>query len=210
LSDRKEYNRLWHLKNRERRLLENKVRYLKQKEKEAVRSSAYHARPEIKAKEAARHRAYRLEHKEEREAYERAYRLEHKKEMAAYQYSYRLANLEKTEANALRQAAKRRARKKNAPILEAIEHAVVFERDGGVCGICGVLVDPANWHLDHVIPLSRGGEHSYANVQVSHPTCNLSKGAGSSGDTRSSGVVARATNTTHGQISPDPLTSRHG
>jgi 5-methylcytosine-specific restriction endonuclease McrA len=37
-------------------------------------------------------------------------------------------------------------------------------------------VDPANWHLDHVVPLSRGGEHSYANVQVAHPFCNLSKG----------------------------------
>jgi 5-methylcytosine-specific restriction endonuclease McrA len=33
------------------------------------------------------------------------------------------------------------------------------------------------WDLDHVIPLSKGGEHSYDNVQVTHPSCNRKKGA---------------------------------
>ena len=52
----------------------------------------------------------------------------------------------------------------------------MFKRDKGRCGICRKKVDPADWHLDHIVPLSRGGEHSYANVQVTHPFCNESKG----------------------------------
>jgi 5-methylcytosine-specific restriction endonuclease McrA len=32
-------------------------------------------------------------------------------------------------------------------------------------------------HIDHVIPLARGGEHSYANAQAAHGPCNMRKGA---------------------------------
>jgi 5-methylcytosine-specific restriction endonuclease McrA len=30
-------------------------------------------------------------------------------------------------------------------------------------------------HIDHIVPLSRGGLHCYANVQVAHSRCNLRK-----------------------------------
>jgi 5-methylcytosine-specific restriction endonuclease McrA len=61
--------------------------------------------------------------------------------------------------------------------VTTLDRSVVFERDEGVCGICGLPVDPANWHLDHIISLSQEGAHSYANTQVSHPACNQAKGA---------------------------------
>jgi len=32
-----------------------------------------------------------------------------------------------------------------------------------------------NWHLDHIYPVVKGGEHSYKNVAVSHPRCNQKK-----------------------------------
>ena len=67
-----------------------------------------------------------------------------------------------------------RARKRKA-YVEDVDPAHVWERDEGVCGICQQPADRTDWHLDHVIPLSRGGAHSMANVQVSHPACNLSK-----------------------------------
>lgn len=73
-----------------------------------------------------------------------------------------------------RYAAKRRARLGVA--TEPVLRAAVWERDGGICGICGDVVD-GPWHMDHVVPLSRGGPHTYANVQVSHPRCNMRKGA---------------------------------
>lgn len=72
--------------------------------------------------------------------------------------------------------AARRARE-NKAASEAISKARVWARDRGICGICGKKADKGNWHLDHVIPLSRGGTHTYGNVQVSHPFCNWKKGA---------------------------------
>jgi 5-methylcytosine-specific restriction endonuclease McrA len=70
----------------------------------------------------------------------------------------------------------RRARMQ-AVFVEYVRRDEVFRRDKGQCGICGAMVDPADWHLDHILPVSRGGEHSYANVQVTHPDCNRAKGA---------------------------------
>lgn len=58
---------------------------------------------------------------------------------------------------------------------EYVDRLVVLELDDGVCGICGGDVDPMNYHIDHVIPLSKGGRHNYANVQVACPPCNLAK-----------------------------------
>lgn len=44
---------------------------------------------------------------------------------------------------------------------------------GGVCAYC-----PAPWeHLDHYIPLARGGSHTIANLVPACAACNLSKGA---------------------------------
>lgn len=59
---------------------------------------------------------------------------------------------------------------------EGFTRSEVFARDRGFCHLCGKKVDPRHWHLDHIIPLSRGGPHTKANVAVSHPRCNLKKG----------------------------------
>lgn len=70
----------------------------------------------------------------------------------------------------------RRAREWDA-FVEDVDSDVVWERDKGLCGICKGQVDiNENWHLDHIIPLAKGGLHCYDNVQVAHSACNLSKG----------------------------------
>lgn len=59
---------------------------------------------------------------------------------------------------------------------EPIRRRRVYDRDGWCCGIiCRQPVDPAlrypdpmSASLDHVVPLSRGGPHTYANVQLAH------------------------------------------
>lgn len=77
---------------------------------------------------------------------------------------------------------KRRAMKKGVD-AESVVALDVYERDGWQCGVCGGDVDPAlSWpdplsaSLDHVVPLSRGGAHNYANVQLAHLVCNERKG----------------------------------
>ena len=60
--------------------------------------------------------------------------------------------------------------------VDVIYKAVVWKRDKGLCGICNTSADPFKWHLDHIIPLGPG-KHSYENVRVTHPQCNIAKAA---------------------------------
>jgi 5-methylcytosine-specific restriction endonuclease McrA len=89
--------------------------------------------------------------------------------------AWRAANPDKVRLYVKRSEAKRRAQRMALP-TEDIDFTFVFERDGGMCGICGQAVTPEAWDLDHIVPLSLGGHHVYSNVQVSHPRCNRSKG----------------------------------
>lgn len=66
---------------------------------------------------------------------------------------------------------------------EKIIHLVVFERDEWICNICKELIDRRlrgnSWMratLDHIIPLSKGGAHTYDNVAAAHWLCNMKKG----------------------------------
>lgn len=75
---------------------------------------------------------------------------------------------------------------------EAIRRQDVFERDGWVCGICGISLlrkqrhDPATGRLDdrcptidHIVPLSLGPPcpgHVWPNVRAACRRCNMEKG----------------------------------
>jgi 5-methylcytosine-specific restriction endonuclease McrA len=53
----------------------------------------------------------------------------------------------------------------------------VFNRDGGRCFYCYCDVPRNGGHFDHVVPVARGGNSSYANLVLSCVRCNESKGA---------------------------------
>lgn len=78
--------------------------------------------------------------------------------------------------------AKSRRARKRAAFVEHIDPAVVFERDGWRCQLCGDDVSrdvdprhPKAPSVDHIVPLARGGLHEYTNVQCAHYGCNSSK-----------------------------------
>lgn len=78
--------------------------------------------------------------------------------------------------------ARRRARKAGAK-TERFTRREIYERDRWICGICRKRVDPdLTWphpmskSLDHVIPISQGGDHTRANCRLAHVICNLSRG----------------------------------
>lgn len=82
-----------------------------------------------------------------------------------------------------RKMSERRARLAGA-FVEDVDPATLFERDGWRCHICGKKCrqDVDGFHplaptIDHLVPLARGGEHSYRNTACAHRTCNVSKGA---------------------------------
>lgn len=80
---------------------------------------------------------------------------------------------------------RRRAMKKGAGgAIERVVAQEIFKRDGWLCGICRHPIDPSVTYpsrrsasLDHVVPLSWGGEHTALNVQAAHLGCNMEKGA---------------------------------
>ena len=77
----------------------------------------------------------------------------------------------------------RRAQIKQAPIIDpVIDIAVLYIRDKGICSLCHKTVkqalhwpDPMSATMDHIIPLTKGGEHSWKNVALAHFICNTRK-----------------------------------
>ncbi len=51
----------------------------------------------------------------------------------------------------------------------------VIERDGPVCHYCRRAARPL--HIDHVIPVSKGGQNVLTNLVVASRSCNLNKAA---------------------------------
>lgn len=68
------------------------------------------------------------------------------------------------------------APRKRPPLSLTLRQAVIA-RDGYWCGICGSEVIPTDVHIDHILPVIRGGLDLLVNLQVAHSTCNMRKGA---------------------------------
>lgn len=59
--------------------------------------------------------------------------------------------------------------------VEVVYRDTLYELYMGRCGICGQNVSQRKFTIDHIIPASRGGEHSYQNCQPAHQSCNQAK-----------------------------------
>jgi 5-methylcytosine-specific restriction endonuclease McrA len=52
---------------------------------------------------------------------------------------------------------------------------LIFERDNFTCYICGKKFDKKQLEVDHVFPLSKGGDNSFNNLGTTCISCNRSK-----------------------------------
>ena len=82
--------------------------------------------------------------------------------------------------------ARRRVRIEKNLLDKDITLKRLFDRDRGQCWICGLLCDysdqtargktmvAGNYYpsIDHIVPLCKGGEHSWKNVKLAHRICN--------------------------------------
>lgn len=76
----------------------------------------------------------------------------------------------------------RRATKKGLPAQRDITLAELIRKKGDTCSICGL---PCYYYgdyrsalypsIDHIIPINKGGGHTWDNVQVAHRICNSHK-----------------------------------
>lgn len=52
----------------------------------------------------------------------------------------------------------------------------VFEKSNGKCAYCdSQLIESGNWHVDHVVPISRGGADEIENMVAACHRCNTKK-----------------------------------
>lgn len=76
-----------------------------------------------------------------------------------------------------------------------INHYVLFEMHGWICCLCRQKVNKHLRHpnfmaatVEHLIPISMGGTHTWDNVAVSHAKCNFDRGNSLLKD--SSGIIS--------------------
>jgi 5-methylcytosine-specific restriction endonuclease McrA len=110
-------------------------------------------------------------------AYFKEWRMRNPERFAELQRESYRRNYEKNYPRYLTNARNWRARKKLADGSHTSEEVQQMVRDqGGVCAYCELSLN-GSYHVDHMIPLSRGGRNDWTNLAITCGNCNLSKGS---------------------------------
>lgn len=105
----------------------------------------------------------------------REYRQVNIEKIKKYKQEWGATNSEKISAAQHRRRSYKRGNG-GAYIVKDIE--VIFNQQGGRCNACGkklIRYNKKQYHIDHIIPLARGGSNNPENIQLLCPSCNLSK-----------------------------------
>jgi 5-methylcytosine-specific restriction endonuclease McrA len=113
----------------------------------------------------------------------RAYsKIRYKKNGALRQANSRARNIDK-----VRERERQKNRKRRASLSKPYNELQVIATYGANCYLCGLGIDfmaprkcgVVGWengfHVDHLIPVSKGGQDTLENVRPAHGLCNLSK-----------------------------------
>lgn len=165
-----EYFRAHYAANKERVDKRNRAYYAANKEQ----MTAY--REANKERRRQQRRAYRETHKKQESEQQRIYREANKEKTARIWHTWYIANRERVIARAHVARHIRRGRIHNAEgTHSAADIRAQYKRQKNLCYWCREqLIKP--YHIDHVVPLSRGGSNWPENIVISCPACNLSKG----------------------------------
>lgn len=75
-----------------------------------------------------------------------------------------------------RELAKRRKVRRRDATVGKVDYDLIIEQYGFICHICNKeIMDLKDLHMDHVVPLARGGAHAQDNLLPAHGICNQRK-----------------------------------
>ena len=160
------------------------------------RAKRHHDKNLEKHRELAK--KYREEHREELREYFRNYRIEHSEKKRQSDRSWRTRNAEHARAmararyrrnkqsyitkarqwaelnpeKAMEHERRKRFRRRGAPPNQEAQHYMKI-LDSDPCCYCGRYSD--SMEIDHIIPLSKGGDSHWTNLTAACRSCNASK-----------------------------------
>jgi len=127
---------------------------------------------------AENNKQYRIDNATAIAEYKKQYQIDNAKAIAEREKQYFKSPSGRKAGKAARQ--NRRARKKKAEgritkiVIQQIEESNILKYGELTCVYCGVVVHN-NYHLEHKIPLARGGDNTIENLTITCPTCNMRK-----------------------------------
>lgn len=183
-----------YLRNNKKVISPKRREYIKQYEKdnaEKIRKRMREYRLKNKEKLREQMKKYREANKEDYIEYQKTYKVENKEKIRAKRREYYLNNknlfqemlqiYRKTEKGKM--AYKNSNNKRRAKIKEGsikTEDLQLLIENSKTCYWCNSKLnkkEKAGFHLDHYVPLAKGGTHTIDNIVISCPDCNLRKNA---------------------------------
>ena len=141
--------------------------------------------------ERERLRAIKAQERKNREAERRIKRChECGKQFESVRHKYCSTECRNKHKNRVKEIKRRHKLKENGKINWNITLHKLIKRDNNTCHICGskcnsedyiiddennFIVGPDYPSIDHVIPVSKGGTHTWDNVKLAHMSCNTIK-----------------------------------
>lgn len=164
--ERKAYGKAYNLANKEKIRAQKQEYYAANREKLLAKRKTYVlANPE---KVRLKLQEYRAKNREKIRTKQKACRLADLEKVRKYA---RDAYARNPEVSLLRNRA--RTTRTSNPSDETVAYAKILRNDP--CSYCGAPTE----HLDHIVPLSKGGDHDWTNLTAACASCNLSKGTDS-------------------------------
>lgn len=183
LIQKREYRRNWYLRNRTEQLANQKARYLANRPNELIHRKEWYAKN--KDSQSLKDKIRRKEHSERIRASDRERYKKRKDQRVAYSREWYAKNRTSVLIRVIQwqkdnkdlvaaRGNRRRARKKNAMSSDCRVRVSELKNETN-CYYCKASLSDSNRHIDHVIPLSRGGADSPENLVAACASCNCSK-----------------------------------